>query len=128
MEVLQGGRVIPVIALQVLPVHACGAAVDEGFLLCAQVLAANQLLAQGQHKFGFQDDGVCAVAVIPVHVHGVDVVRGGGGNMDDLAAHRLDQRRILALGINQDYIVVAGKYLIDDFSLGGEALAGAGYS
>ena len=31
-------------------VHAGGAAVDNGFLLCAEVTAADELLAQGHNK------------------------------------------------------------------------------
>ena len=55
-------------------VHRSGTAVNDGFLLCAKTAAANELFAKGQNKLRFQDNGVCTVTVIGVHIHSVDMV------------------------------------------------------
>ena len=88
-EVLQGGDLALVVVLLIGAVNACRAAVDDGFLHCTKVVAADELLTQGHNELGFQDDGVCAVAVLPVHIHRIDVGGRGGGDVDDLAAHCL---------------------------------------
>ena len=55
-------------------VHAVGAAVDNGFLLCAEVAAADDLLAQGHNKLRLQNTRIRPVAVFLRHIHSVDTV------------------------------------------------------
>ena len=72
-EVLQGRHLAGVVVLLIGAVDACRTAVNDRLLHCAEVVAADELLAQGHNKLGFQNNGVCAVAVLPVHIHRIDV-------------------------------------------------------
>ena len=124
-EVLQGGNLSLVVVLLIGAVDACRTAVDDGFLHCTKVVAADELLTQGHNELGFQDDGVCTVTVLPVHIHRIDVGGRGGGDVDDLAAHCLYKLRILPFGVDDDNICIAGEHLIDDLTLCGKGLAAA---
>ena len=88
-EILQGRHFALIVILLIGAVYAGGTAVDNGFLLCAEVAAADELLAQGHNKLRFQNDRICTVAVFLRHIHSVDVILGSSGNMDYLAAERL---------------------------------------
>ena len=105
-EVLQGRRRSHIVALLIIPIHRSGAAVNDRFLLCAKTAAANELFAKGQNKLRFQDNGVCAVTVIGVHIHSVDMVFTRCRDVNDLALHCLNKRRILSLWVDDDNIGV----------------------
>ena len=85
-EVLQGRYSTRVIVLLIGTVNACGAAVDNRLLLCSEVVAADKLFAQRHNELGFENNGVCTVAVFLVHIHSVDMARRGGRDIDNLAA------------------------------------------
>ena len=105
-EVLQGRRRSHIVALLIVPIHRSGTAVNDRFLLCAKTAAADELFAKGQNKLRFQDNGVCAVTVIGVHIHSVDMVFARCRDVNDLALHCLYKRRILSLWVNNDNIGV----------------------
>ena len=90
-EILQGRYFTLIVILLIGTVHAGSTAVDNGLLLCAEVAAADELLAQGHNKLGFQDNRIRPVAVLLRHIHSVDVILRSGGNMDYLAAERLNK-------------------------------------
>ena len=88
-EILQGRHFALIVILLIGAVHAGGAAVDNGFLLCAEVAAADELLAQGHNKLRLQNNRIRPVAVFLRHIHSVDMILRSSGDMDNLAAERL---------------------------------------
>ena len=98
-EVLQGRHLAGVVVLLIGTVDACRAAVDDGLLHCTEVVTTDKLFAQGHNELGFQNDGVCAVAVLPVHIHRIDVGGRSGRDVDDLATQRPNKRSVLSLWI-----------------------------
>ena len=128
MEVLEGRRFPLVAALDVAVVDIGGAAVDDGFLFGGQHPVPHELLTQGEKELGLQHNRVLAVPVALLHVHGVDVVGGGGGDVHHLAAQPFDEGPVLAFWVDYDDIVIGGQGQIDHLPLGGEGLAGAGYT
>ena len=91
IEVFQRGRVALVFA-DVLAVDVGGAAVDDGFLLCANLARAHELFTQRHDELAFQHQWIAPVAVLLGDVQRVDIAAVGGGNGDDLAAQGSDQR------------------------------------
>lgn len=87
-EVLQGRYLAGVVVLLIGAVDACRTAVNDGLLHCAEVVTADELLAQGHNELGFQNNGICAVTVFPIHIHRIDVGGRSGRDVDDLAAQR----------------------------------------
>ena len=126
VEVLESGGGALVAVSDVVVIDPSGAAIDDGFFLGGELAGADQLLTEGQQELGLQHHGVLPVAVTLFHVHGVDVVPRGCGDIDHLAAQALNQRAIFAFGIDNDDIVVRGEGNAGDLLLGGEGLAGAG--
>ena len=98
-EVLQGRHLAGVVVLLIVAVDACRTAVNDGLLHCAEVVAADKLLAQGHNELGFQNNGVCTVTVFPVHIHRVDMGGRSGRDVDDLAAQRPHKGSVLSLRI-----------------------------
>ena len=105
------------VVADIVAVDIGNAAVDNGLFPCAQLSGSDQLLTQGHDKLGFQYNGVFTLAVTAIERKRVDVVVAAGGNIDGFAAHRLAERRILALRINDDNIVVCPKSKIGEFLL-----------
>lgn len=60
--------------------------------LCSQVRAAGELLTQGQNKLRFQNDRVCTVTVIGVHIHSIDVIFTCRRDMNDFSLHCFHKR------------------------------------
>ena len=58
-EVLQGRDSTRVIVLLIGTVNACGATVDNRFLLCSEIVAADKLFAKRHNELGFENNGVC---------------------------------------------------------------------
>lgn len=117
-----------VAALLVVAVHALGAAVDERLFLCAEASGADELFAERQDEFGFQDHGVLPVAVFLVHIHSIDMVLTRCGDVDDLSAERLNKRRILTLRVDDDNVRVPVQHEVGNLALAGKRLTGAGYA
>ena len=99
MEVLEGRRFPLVAALDVAVVDIGGAAVDDGFLFGGQHPVPHELLTQGQQKLRLQHHRVLPIAIPLLHVHGVDVVGGGGGDVHHFAAQPFDEGPVLRFGI-----------------------------
>ena len=74
-EVLQGRYSTRIIVLLIGTVNACSATVDNRLLLCSKVIAADKLFTQRHNELGFENNGVCTVAVFLVHIHSVDMAR-----------------------------------------------------
>ena len=66
-EVLQGRHLAGVVVLLIVAVDACRTAVNDGLLHCAEVVAADKLLAQGHNELGFQNNGVSLPPTILSH-------------------------------------------------------------
>ena len=99
VEVLEGRRFPLVAALDVAVVDIGGAAVDDGFLFGGQQPVPHELLTQGQQELGLQHDRIFSVPVALLHVHGVDVVGGGSGDIHHFAAQPFDEGPVLRFGI-----------------------------
>ena len=111
--------------LQVLPVDHMDAAVHHRFLHRLQPgLAAHNQLHEGEDEVAFQRQGVIILRVVEGNVHGVDVLVGGGGNVDHLPAQPPDQGRIFVLRVDDGNIVRGNKESVGDLPLGGEGFAG----
>ena len=111
--------------LQVLPVDHMDAAVHHRFLHRLQPgLAAHNQLHEGEDEVAFQRQGVIILRVVEGYVHGVDVLVGGGGNVDHLPAQPPDQGRIFVLRVDDGNIVRGNKESVGDLPLGGEGFAG----
>ena len=121
-EVLQGRHLAGVVVLLIGAVDACRTAVNDRLLHCAEVVAADELLAQGHNKLGFQNNRVCSVTVFPVHIHRIDMGGRSGRDVDDLTAQRPHKGRIFSLRVNDNDVCVAGKNLIDDLAFCGKGL------
>ena len=115
-EVLQGRHLADVVVLLIGAVDACRTAVNDRLLHCAEVVAADELLAQGHNKLGFQNNRVCSVTVFPVHIHRIDMGGRSGRDVDDLAAQRPHKGRIFSLRVNDNDVCVVSKHLIDDLA------------
>ncbi len=127
MEVPQHRHFLRPGVLQVLPVDHMDAAVHHRFLHRLQPgLAAHNQLHEGEDEVAFQRQGVIILRVVEGYVHGVDVLVGGGGNVDHLPAQPPDQGRILVLRVYNGNIILGNQESIGDLPLGGEGLAAAG--
>ena len=82
------------------------AAVDDGFLLGGELTAAHELLTQREKELGLKHHRVLPVAVVLLHIHGVDVVGRGGGDVDHLTAQPLDNGPVLRFRVDTNNIVV----------------------
>ena len=105
-EVLQGRDSTRVIVLLIGTVNACGATVDNRFLLCSEIVAADKLFAKRHNELGFENNRVCTVAVFLVHIHRIDMARRGSRDIDNLAAQGFHKCGILSLRVNDDNICV----------------------
>ena len=127
IEVFQRGRVALVFA-DVLAVDVGGAAVDDGLLLCADLVRAHELFTQAHDKLAFQHQRIASVAVLLGDVQRVDIAAVGGGDGDDLAAQGADQRAILPLRVYHNNVVVGIQPHEADLLLGHHGLATAGHA
>ena len=75
-EVCQCRRRALVIALLIEAVDVLRTAVYDGLLPFLEVMPCDNLLAKALQELGFLDDRIC-LAIIPAHIHGIDVVRRG---------------------------------------------------
>jgi len=90
-EILQGRYMSLIIILLITAVHACRATVNDRLLLCSEICSADKLFTKGHNKLGFQNDRVCTIAVILIHIHCIDVIVGSSRNIDYFSAHRIDK-------------------------------------
>ncbi len=126
VQVLQNGHILRARIVEVVLIHQPHTAVNDGFLHRLQpVLAAHDQLAQRQDKVGFQGQRAFIVRIVQVQVHRVDVVGGGGRNLDDLPVQALHQRRVLGLRVADDDIIRSQQEAVGDLALGAERFAAA---
>ena len=122
-EVLQGRYSTRVIVLLIRAINTCGTTVDNGLLLCTEIVTADELFAKGHNELRLEDNGVRTVTVILVHIHSVDMVRRCCRDIDNLTAHCINKGRILTLRINDDYVCRRiSKHNIGNLSLCGKGL------
>ena len=126
VEVLQGGDRAVIAAADIVPVHLGGAAVNDGLFLGRQLARPDELLTEGKQKFRFQHHRILAIAIALLHIHGVDMVGRGGGDVDDLTAKTFDEGPVLRFRIDDDDIVLRGQRQRHHLLLGAEGFAGAG--
>ena len=92
VEVPQHRHFLRAGVLQIFPVDHVNTAVHHRFLHRLQPgLAAHDQLHEGEDEVAFQCQGVIVLRIVEGNVHGVDVLVGGGGNVDHLPAQPLDQ-------------------------------------
>ena len=108
MKIPQGRHRPLEIAAEVLRIYFCTAAVNQGFFLGGELPGAHELLTKRQKKLGFQHYGVLAIPVSGFHVHCIDVVGAGSGDMDHLAAQAMDKGMVLPLRVDDYDIVICG--------------------
>ena len=134
IQVLQQRHILRFRVIEVVPVDDANAAVDDGlFHRGKPVLAADDQLAQRQNEVGFQAQRVIIVAVIQIQVHRIDVAGrtvvalAGGRQLNDLTVQTLHQRRIFALRVTDDDVILgADEKRIGDLALCRKRLAAAG--
>ena len=127
-KILQGRNSTGISSLLIVSVNARRTTVDDRFLLCSEVCAADKLFAKGHNELGFQDNRICSVAVFLVHIHCIDMARRSSGNIDDFAAESLYKLRILSLRVYDNNICVGGKNDIFNLSLCRKGFTAAGYA
>ena len=127
-EILQGRNSTGISSLLIVSVNTCRTTVDDRFLLCSEVCAADELFAKGHNELGFQDNRVCSVAVFLVHIHRIDMARRSSRDIDNFAAESLYKLRILSLGVDDNNICVGGKNDIFNLSLCRKGFTAAGYA
>ena len=126
VQILQNGHILRARIVEVVLIHQPHTAVNDGFLHRLQsVLAAHNQFTQRQDKVGFQRQRAFIVRIVQVQVHRVDVVGGGGRNLDDLPVQALHQRRVLGLRVADDDIIRSQQEAVGDLALGAEGFAAA---
>ena len=65
-----------IVALQVVAIHAFGAAVDDGLLPFRKSVPCDDLLTKGLQELRFFDDWI-DFSILLCHIHSVDVIRAG---------------------------------------------------
>ena len=80
-----------IVILLITAVHACRATVNDRLLLRYEICSSDKLFTKGHNELGFQNDRVCTVAVILIHIHCIDMIIGSSRNIDDLSAHCIDK-------------------------------------
>ena len=110
-----------------LPVHLTHAAVNDGFLDGLQTVpASHHQLTQRQQKIRFQRQRAVPAAHVHLDIHRGNVVGAVRRDLDDLTAQPLHQRGIFAHRVyHDDAILRDGKKDVQQFTLGGKALAAA---
>ena len=102
------------------------ASVDNSLLYRLQAfLSADDQLTQGQDEIRLQGNRVIFLRVVRIDVHGVDVLRAGRADLDDLPFKPLYQSCIFCLRIADDDIVIRHQEGIGHFTLGTEGFTGA---
>ena len=127
-EILQGRNLTGVIILLICAVNACSATVNNGLLLCSEICTADKLFAKGHNKLGFQDNRICSVAIVLVHIHCIDMVIRCCGDIDNLATKCIYKMGILPLRVDDDYIGVRRKDNIFNLPLSRKGLTTTGYT
>ena len=95
--------------------------VDHGALDGFQPgLAAHNQLTEGQHKIGFECQRVFVLGIVQVDVQRIQVIAAGGRELDNLPMQQLYQRRILALRVTYQHMIVGFQQHTDHFPLAGE--------
>ena len=109
------------------PVHLTHTAVNDGFLNGLQTVpASHHQLTQRQQKIRFQGQRAIPAAHVHLNIHRGNVVGTVRRDLDDLAAQPLHQRGIFAHRVyHDDAILRNGKKDVQQFTLGGKALAAA---
>ena len=110
-----------------LPVHLTHTAVNDGFLDGLQTVpASHHQLTQRQQKIRFQGQGAVPAAHVHLNIHRGNVVGAVRRDLDDLTAQPFHQRSIFAHRVNHDDAILRdGKKDVQQFTLGGKALAAA---
>ena len=116
-EVLQSRNSTGISSLLIVSVNARRTTVDDRFLLCSEVSAADELFTKGHNELGFQDNRVCSVAVFLVHIHRIDMAWRSGRDIDDFTTESLYKLRILSLRVDDNNICVGGKNDVFNLSL-----------
>jgi len=80
-----------IIILLITTVHACRTTVNDRLLLCSEICSTDKLFTKGHNELRFQNDRVCTVAVILIHIHCIDVIVRSSRNIDYLSPHRIDK-------------------------------------
>ena len=110
-----------------MPVDLVDTTVNHGFLNRLQaVLAAYDQLAERQDKVRLERQRVVLFAVGIVDVHGIDILRAGRTDFDDLPLQAVGQGRVLCLRITDNQVVIRHQKGIGNLSLRRERLAGTG--
>lgn len=127
IEITEDGHVLRARVIEIVPIDQPHTAVNDGlFHRHKAVLAAHNQLAQAENEVGFQRQRILIVRIVEVQVHGIDIVRGGRRDFNNLPVQVLHQWAVFRLRIADDDIVVRHQKDVCDLALGAEALAGTG--
>ena len=84
-----------IVILLITAVHTCRTTVNDRLLLRSEICSADKLFTKGHNKLRFQNDRVCTVAVILIHIHCIDVIVRSCIGYSDISCHSTDNCFIL---------------------------------
>ena len=107
VEILQKRHVLRLRVIEIALIDLMDTAVNDRLFHRLQAfLAADNQLAQGKDKVRLQGDRIILLRIVRVDIHGVDILRAGRADLDDLAVKPVHQRGILCFRIGNDHVVI----------------------
>ena len=126
VQVLQNGHLFGNGVSQIVPVHQSHTTVDDRLFDRLQaLLAADDKLTQREDKVRFQRQRIFVVRIVEVQIHGIDIVRRGRRNADNLSVQTLHQGTVLGFGVADDNIIIGYEKHIGNLTLCREGLTAA---
>ena len=115
-------------AAEIVLVHVGGTAVDDGFMAAGQAAHPHLLLQNAGDQFGFHGNGVFPVHIVQRDFQGVDMVGAVGGYLHHHPAPRPGNGAVLALGVDDDHLVVGREDHVVDGGFHAHRFAGTGHA
>ena len=125
VKVLERGGLAPAAVPHIVVVALCCTAVDDRLLLGRQFSGPHRLLTERKQELRFQHHGVFPLAIALLHVHGVDVVAGGGRDLHHLATQSFYQRTVFRLRIDDQDVILGRESQGGNLPLGSKGFTGA---
>ena len=124
VQIFQQGHIFRGGILEILAVDHMNTAVNDCLFYRLQTLfAAHHQLTQRKNKVSFQRQRIVLLTVIAVDVHGVDILRAGGADVDNLPMQTLHQRSVFCFRVADDNIIIRHQKCVSDLTLCRETFA-----
>ena len=99
---------------------------DRLFHRLEAFLPADDQLAKGKDKVRLQSNRVILLRIVRVDIHGIDILRTGRTDLDNLTVKAVHQRCVFRFRIADDNVVIRHQERIGDLTLGAEGFTGTG--